>query len=427
MPNEPKAIRPYDHFAGQKEKQWLPEQLASRPEVSPVEKLVWSRLARYQGPTGEARPKLETLAEELGIAWSVAQRAVAGLAEKKLIKVHLRRGQHRPSLIEFLDHPWVRDSPAGITEVGGGTLIPAGECRDTPQRVSRYPLANVGRSVSGEGEKSKDVTTTRPAEVAASASPKEGEADRLTSRSKSAGTKKAEAATSLPLVAHVASLRKPPHQQTDRPTPGAAATPSAELLSLCQVEPKPSLYELDALVSRRGLQDARTALGVWGKPDWATIASRLGATDVARGAWNTNALIHIEWFWRKLLDHARWTEKQAAEEAQEAKEAAEAKAAAMMAKAKRAAEWEAGAEERARKYEEEAPARAARAAEQARLAVEAQAAEAERIRITKEAEAVAEARRAELRRLAATPSGVGPWSMLDEVRFNEIQAKKGAA
>lgn len=101
-------IRPHVLFQGQLGKMWIPEQLASRRELTWNEKAVWARLARYEGKTGEARPKLETLAEELGISWDTAQRAVQALERHGLIRVTRRNFSRRPSLVEFLDHPWLR-------------------------------------------------------------------------------------------------------------------------------------------------------------------------------------------------------------------------------------------------------------------------------------------------------------------------------
>lgn len=101
-----KAIRPHKLFKGQVAKMWLPEQLARREELSAAEKLVWARLARYEGENGEARPKLQTLSASLGISYDTAQRAVKALERHGLIRVTHR--YRRPSLIEFLDHPWLR-------------------------------------------------------------------------------------------------------------------------------------------------------------------------------------------------------------------------------------------------------------------------------------------------------------------------------
>lgn len=103
-------IRPHKLFKAQLEKIWVPEQIARRRELSWNEKAVWARLARYEGGKGEARPKLETLAEELGISWDTAQRAVMALERVGLIRVTRRNHSRRPSLVEFLDHPWLREA-----------------------------------------------------------------------------------------------------------------------------------------------------------------------------------------------------------------------------------------------------------------------------------------------------------------------------
>lgn len=114
------TIRPYLRFKGASGKVWLPEQLLWRTEISAQAKLVYARLARYEGRTGSARPKLDTLAKQLGLSWSTTQRAIKELEAADLIKVKIRRGQHRPNVYMFLDHPWLHEKvPPDIEEEAG--------------------------------------------------------------------------------------------------------------------------------------------------------------------------------------------------------------------------------------------------------------------------------------------------------------------
>lgn len=91
-------------------KVWVPETLLWRTELSANAKLVYARLARYEGRSGEARPKLRTLARTVGLSRGATQRALKELEDLKLVSSHLRRGQHRPSLFKFLDHPWLHEA-----------------------------------------------------------------------------------------------------------------------------------------------------------------------------------------------------------------------------------------------------------------------------------------------------------------------------
>lgn len=89
----------------------LPERIEGASELSCTEKRVLLRLGRYEGTRGDARPKLETLAESLGISRSSAQRAVVALERQGLITVTRRNHGRLPSVVVFLDHPWLHEGP----------------------------------------------------------------------------------------------------------------------------------------------------------------------------------------------------------------------------------------------------------------------------------------------------------------------------
>lgn len=193
------TIRPFDRFSKAR-KAWLPEELMRRPEISSNAKLVYARLARFEGRNSAAYPKLNTLAEELGLSWSTVQRAVTELVEAKLLRIKVRRGQHRPNKFEFLDHPWFDEKkppakaaaepenspdddpedPEGGVSGGvpsdpsagplgasqgptGGSLENAGSDSDTHGRVpedSRYPRAGLWRGPDTHGRVSGEESHT---------------------------------------------------------------------------------------------------------------------------------------------------------------------------------------------------------------------------------------------------------------------------
>lgn len=142
-------IRPHKRFKAQIGKMWIPEQLARRTELTWNEKAVWARLARYQGKGGEARPKLETLAAELGISWDTAQRAVRALEAHKLIRVTRRNHSRRPSLVEFLQHHWL-DEAGPDEDEGEAPTPPQFAVTTLPQTaVTSEPQPTVNATANG--------------------------------------------------------------------------------------------------------------------------------------------------------------------------------------------------------------------------------------------------------------------------------------
>lgn len=87
----------------------VPEALARRSEIGDGAKLLYAKLRQYEGKHGEARPKVATLAADLGKSRRRIEAYIAQLVKLGLIEVELRRASHRPSLYVFLDHPWLFD------------------------------------------------------------------------------------------------------------------------------------------------------------------------------------------------------------------------------------------------------------------------------------------------------------------------------
>lgn len=87
----------------------VPEALARRREIGDGAKLLYAKLRQYEGKNGEARPKIATLAADLGKSRRRIEAYIAELVKLGLIEVELRRASHRPSRYVFLDHPWLFD------------------------------------------------------------------------------------------------------------------------------------------------------------------------------------------------------------------------------------------------------------------------------------------------------------------------------
>jgi len=95
-------INPYNLFVGS----FIPNWLLKRPEVSMAAKLTYARLGQYAGKDGEAFPKIETLAEELGASKSTVERALLELKKAGLIESH-QRGLTQSNRYFFLSHRWM--------------------------------------------------------------------------------------------------------------------------------------------------------------------------------------------------------------------------------------------------------------------------------------------------------------------------------
>jgi hypothetical protein len=100
QPGQP--FNPYGMFTGI----FIQEALVRCASISAGAKLAWGRLARYAGADGRCYPTMKTLAEEIGVGERQAQKYVAELERKKLIRRVSRfrgRGQTSNSF-EFLWH-----------------------------------------------------------------------------------------------------------------------------------------------------------------------------------------------------------------------------------------------------------------------------------------------------------------------------------
>lgn len=127
-----KVVRFFEAYKGR-----LPDRIdqVPEPELSSIAKRVLVRLGRFEGRRGEARPRLETLAECLGISRESAKRAVGALRDAGLIHVTARHHEGRPSLYEFLDHPWLHEAPTIEAEDADDELPPA----PRPSKPKRAP------------------------------------------------------------------------------------------------------------------------------------------------------------------------------------------------------------------------------------------------------------------------------------------------
>jgi hypothetical protein len=101
-PNELKRYRPFKQFTGAMIPNWLME----RKEVSLGAKLCFARLAQHEGRAGICKPKLKTLAAELGVSIASVKLYLAELLSIPLIESK-QRGCMLSNEYFFVIHPWV--------------------------------------------------------------------------------------------------------------------------------------------------------------------------------------------------------------------------------------------------------------------------------------------------------------------------------
>ena len=90
---------PYMHF---REFAPIPRVLMCYEGLTPIQKLMWGRLAQYAGKDGKCTPSTVSLARELGISQRWARQALQGLEKKGFLRLDFRTGQTTD--IKFLYH-----------------------------------------------------------------------------------------------------------------------------------------------------------------------------------------------------------------------------------------------------------------------------------------------------------------------------------
>lgn len=125
-PNAGDPFNPYRMFNGI----LIPEGLARSATVTAGAKLAWGRLARYAGDDGQCYPTAKTLGAEIGVGERQAQKYLAELENKKLIRRNKRfKGRAQTSnAVVFLWHD--------IFETGVKDRSGAGVNDDSPRGVN---------------------------------------------------------------------------------------------------------------------------------------------------------------------------------------------------------------------------------------------------------------------------------------------------
>lgn len=105
---------------------FLPDWLLAIPLLTPTEKLLYARIARFAMQKGYAFAKQTTLARELGVARSTIQLLVRKLVEQGLIEV-VQNGPTKENHYFLLENPWEAawlNSSTGVAQGAATDIAP---------------------------------------------------------------------------------------------------------------------------------------------------------------------------------------------------------------------------------------------------------------------------------------------------------------
>lgn len=177
MPDANQPFNPYKLFIGS----FIPNALLRFTGLSSTAKLVWARLAQYAGENGVAFPKITSLAEEIGLSESQAQRLLNELEKKDFIRrikpTGPQRLQHLPDSYVFLFHQCF----ASHLCVSGPSVDAISGPRKVATSGPRVDTAsNIRESVLRESDRRRSIKAGEPSPPAAFKRPSSADQPTLT-------------------------------------------------------------------------------------------------------------------------------------------------------------------------------------------------------------------------------------------------------
>lgn len=127
-----KHINPYKLFHGS----FIPEWLMTTDVVSANAKIIYARLCRYAGTDGKAYPKLEQLAEQVGMPVTTMRRALKELIDNQMIETN-RRGLGLANDYYFLWHPLMDNQECSKMDIPECPPVDNQECPHVDTPISR--------------------------------------------------------------------------------------------------------------------------------------------------------------------------------------------------------------------------------------------------------------------------------------------------
>lgn len=124
-------FKPHRLFTGV----FIPDAIYGHPNLTATAKLIYGRLAKFQGERGEAYPAGTTLAEELGISERQAFEHLGNLVDEKLIEREPRKGTS--TVYHFLWHECLEDTPKVVRKTALQENTGSAENRTTGSAENR--------------------------------------------------------------------------------------------------------------------------------------------------------------------------------------------------------------------------------------------------------------------------------------------------
>ncbi len=151
------TYNPYKLFCGS----FVPNWLMERTEISAGAKLCFARLAQFAGADGQCFPKLETLANALGVKKRMVQYYIRELEKFNLIKA-ISQGPRCPRRYVFLENPWIVRAQSGVQDtapLGVQDIAPPYKENQGKKKIYKKKIENQGVLTDKEEQKLKKDAT----------------------------------------------------------------------------------------------------------------------------------------------------------------------------------------------------------------------------------------------------------------------------
>jgi len=142
---------------------FVPDVLLRYRGLSPTEKFIWARLARYGGDNGFAFPSVPTLAGELGLSDRQVQRGLAALERERFIRRDLRKtekGDYTSTVYVFLLHPIFLEALATLASESRGLAARNGVVTDMSPGGERIVTTKIKRRLEEKTSSSPPSAST---------------------------------------------------------------------------------------------------------------------------------------------------------------------------------------------------------------------------------------------------------------------------
>jgi hypothetical protein len=164
---------------------WVPECIARCRWLSGGAKLAWARLARYAGRDGRCYPTMETLGEEIGVGERQAQKYVAELERRRLMRRvsrYIGRAQTSNGF-EFLWHELlqegVNDRSGGRVNDSSGEGVSDRSPKESQSEESQVEEKTTNKRISGDASQKTRSAASSPVRLSKESETRTSKTDRI--------------------------------------------------------------------------------------------------------------------------------------------------------------------------------------------------------------------------------------------------------